>query len=95
MENIVITAILKAKTGNEEQLFGVLQQVVQPSQNEDGCIKYQLHKSLDEDGVFVFYEVWQDEASLKKHIESDHYKVYRQRAEQLVENRDVYRLKML
>ncbi|MED1203561.1 putative quinol monooxygenase [Heyndrickxia acidicola] len=95
MGNIVITAILRAKTGNEDQLLEVLQQVVPPSQNEIGCIKYQLHQSLDEEGVYTFYEVWQDEDSMKKHIESDHYKVYRQHSEHLVEHRDVYRLKML
>jgi quinol monooxygenase YgiN len=95
MEHIVITAILKGKPGIENQLYEALQQVVQPSRNDSGCIKYQLHKSVDEEGVFVFYEVWRDEESLKKHIESDHYKVYRQQAEQLVESRNVYRLKML
>lgn len=95
MEHIAITAILKAKTGNEDQLFDAMQRAVHPSQSEQGCVKYQLHKSLDEEGVFVFYEIWQDEESLMKHIESDHYKVYRQQSEQFVESRNVYRLKML
>jgi quinol monooxygenase YgiN len=91
---IAITAILKAKPGYENQLFDSLKQVVQPSQNESGCIHYQLHESIDDQGVFVFYEIWQDEESLKKHVESDHYKAYRQQAEKLIDSRNVYRLKL-
>lgn len=92
MENIVITAIIKSKPDYENELFEVLHQVVHPSRNESGCITYKLHKSLDEQGVFVFYEIWQDEESLKKHIESNHYKAYRLQAEQLIESRNVHRL---
>lgn len=95
MEQIAITAILKAVSGREEQLFEAMQRAIQPSQSEPGCVKYQLHKSLDEEGVFVFYEVWKDEESLKKHIQSDHYKVYREQSEPLIESRNVYRLKMV
>ncbi|OIK12223.1 putative quinol monooxygenase [Bacillus sp. MUM 13] len=95
MGNIVITAILKSKPECENQLFEVLQEVVPPTRKESGCINYQLHKSLDEQGIFVFYEVWQDEASLKEHMESDHYKAYRQQAEQLIESRSVHRLKVV
>lgn len=95
MENIIITAIIKSKPDCEAELFEVLQQVIQPSQNESGCITYKLHKSLEEQGVFVFYEIWQDEESLNKHIESTHYKAYRQQAEQLIESRNVHRLKLV
>lgn len=94
MGKIAITAVLKAKPGYENQLFDELKKVVQPSQNESGCIHYQLYESIDDQGVFVFYEVWQDEESLKKHIESDHYKAYRQQTEQLIESHNIHRLKL-
>lgn len=95
MGKIIITAILKAKPGAESQLYEALQEVVHPSQNESGCVKYQLHQSLEEEGVFVFYEIWQDDDALKKHLDSDHYKAYRTKSEPLIQNRDVYRLKMV
>ncbi|MFC7371936.1 putative quinol monooxygenase [Fictibacillus iocasae] len=95
MDNIVITAILRAKKGHENDLLKAMKQVVSPSQKESGCITYQLHQSRDEDGVFVIYEIWQDEESLQQHIASDHYKAYRLEAEAYAESREVHRLKVV
>ncbi|MGM0751713.1 MAG: putative quinol monooxygenase [Bacillota bacterium] len=95
MEPIVITAVLKAKSGSEGELEKALQQVIQPSREEDGCIQYDLHQSTEDPGVFVFYERWENEASLKAHIQSAHYQTYRQRAEGILESREVYRLKLV
>jgi quinol monooxygenase YgiN len=92
---ITINAILKAKPGKEEQLRSELLKVIGPSRAEEGCLNYSLHESTENKSTFVFYETWKDEASLKSHIESVHYNQYRQNIETLIEQRDVYRLKMI
>ncbi|MFI2858092.1 putative quinol monooxygenase [Paenibacillus sp. JSM ZJ436] len=94
MEPIVITAVLKAKSGHEKELEQALLAVLQPSREEEGCIQYDLHQSTDDPSVFVFYERWANEAALNAHIHSDHYGHYRQHAEELVETREVYRLRL-
>ncbi len=40
----------------------------------------------------VCYEEWQDQNSLTQHLETDHYKIYRQKVEHLVDLRKVHKL---
>lgn len=95
MASITINAILKAKPGKEQLLRGELEKVIQPSRAEKGCIEYTLHESLEDKGVFVFYETWKDEESLKLHLETSHYQEYRQNTAPLIDTREVYRLQKI
>jgi quinol monooxygenase YgiN len=93
--SITINAILKAKQGKEELLRSELLKVIGPSRAEEGCLNYSLHESTENNSTFVFYETWKNEESVKHHIETKHYKQYRQNTETLIEQREVYRLKMI
>lgn len=93
MGNITITAVLKAVKGKEDELKEILLDVIKPSRDEEGCIEYVLHESVEDPGVFVFYESWRDEAALTMHISSAHYQNYRKNSERLIQSRKVYRLK--
>ncbi|WP_242688912.1 putative quinol monooxygenase [Bacillus sp. Cs-700] len=93
MSMITINAILKAKLGQEKALYQELMKVIEPSQQENGCIDYTLHRSLEDDSVFVFYETWKDKEALQAHITSPHYQAYRDAIQDLVESREVYKLK--
>ncbi|QWU13605.1 Quinol monooxygenase YgiN [Paenibacillus sophorae] len=93
MSAISITAILQAKPGKEQLLHQELVKVVTPSRSEEGCIKYVLHQSIENNAVFVFYEIWKDEESINFHIETDHYKQFRRNIEDLIESRQVHRLR--
>lgn len=90
---ITITAILKAHPGKEEALRQALDEVIPPSRQEEGCLTYVLHESLDAPGTFVFYEKYRDETALDAHINSEHYQAYRKQVEMLLAARDVYRLR--
>ncbi|QPC45657.1 putative quinol monooxygenase [Mangrovibacillus cuniculi] len=92
MTNVVITAVLKAKPGKEAEALAALQEVVTPSREEEGCMTYQLHQSLEDISTFVFYEVWKDAEAVQKHVESAHYVTYREKAAELFEDRTVYKL---
>ncbi|MBX0358547.1 putative quinol monooxygenase [Halobacillus sp. Nhm2S1] len=89
---ITINAIIKAKQGQEQALFEEMKKAVEPSQSEEGCMEYTLHRSLDDEGTFVFYETWKDETALKAHIESDHYQAYRKATADLTDSRAVHKL---
>ncbi|WP_226579880.1 putative quinol monooxygenase [Halobacillus litoralis] len=86
---ITINAILKAKQGKEEELFTELKKVIEPSRAEDGCVDYVLHRSIDDDSVFLFYETWQDQEAFQSHIDSPHYQAYREATADLMESREV------
>ncbi|KUP04049.1 monooxygenase [Bacillus coahuilensis m2-6] len=89
---IVITAVLKSKPGREQELFQALKEVIEPSREEAGCLQYDLHQSSEDQRVFVFYERWKDEEAVQDHVASEHYQAYRERGEELVESREVYKL---
>lgn len=95
MNEIIIHAILIAKSGKGELLRTKLLNLVEASQVEDGCIQYTLHESVDNKETFVFYERWKDEKALAFHMNTDHYQSCSQQTEQLLEKQDVYRLEIL
>lgn len=95
MDNITICAIIKAKPGKEALLKDELLRVVGPSKSETGCIEYTLHESMEEKDTFVFYETWENEEAVKYHIESAHYKQYRERIALHLETREVFRLRKI
>ncbi|QQZ58979.1 antibiotic biosynthesis monooxygenase [Paenibacillus sonchi] len=92
MTVITICAILKAKSGKEEQLLGELLKLIEPSRAEKGCIQYKLHQSIEEKGTFVFYEIWADEYAINEHVNTEHYITYRKNIETIIDTMNVYRL---
>ncbi|WP_282034909.1 putative quinol monooxygenase [Metabacillus indicus] len=95
MQPITITAILKAKEGKEGELRAELQNVLAPSLAEEGCMEYTLHESAEDERVFVFYETWKDAEALQQHIDSAHYQAYRKNTADLMESREVLKLRKL
>lgn len=95
MTAITICAILKAKSGQEEQLLDELLKLIKPSRSEKGCIQYQLHRSVEEKGTFVFYETWADQNAINEHVNTEHYKTYRINIETIIDTMDVYHLQNL
>lgn len=94
MEPILITAILKPKENMEDQLLAELLKVQESSRKEAGCMKYDLHQSI-EDGTFVLHETWKDQAALESHAGSSHYEEYRTNTADLVSKREVFKLKAI
>lgn len=94
MEPIIITAVFKPKENVEDQLLMELKKVQKASREEAGCLKYDLHQSID-DHTFVFHEAWKDKDALDSHIQSKHYQEYRENTADLVSTREVYKLKTI
>lgn len=68
--NIYVTAVFTAKSGKGDNLNAVLQPLIPAVRKEDGCILYDLHRSTANPEKFLFYEIWSNQDSLKKHSES-------------------------
>ena len=43
---------------------------------EPGCIRYDVLRAVDEPRRFLLVEVYEDDAALQAHTESDHFKRY-------------------
>ncbi|WP_127493753.1 putative quinol monooxygenase [Paenibacillus glycanilyticus] len=95
MSAVTIMALLKAKSGKEDELRSSLKKVAAPSRAEAGNVEYIVHESHDLPGQFAFYETWKDEAAVQDHLQSVHYQAYRKTIEPLLESRTIHRLRKL
>lgn len=66
-----VSATVAAKDGRETELETVLASVVEEVRKEDGCIRYDLHRS-DDGKIFLFYEIWESPAHLAAHGKTPH-----------------------
>ncbi|EJL63888.1 putative quinol monooxygenase [Flavobacterium sp. CF136] len=61
---ISITAIIKSKQENIEQVRNMVHHLVTETRKEDACIRYDLHTA---ENVFIIWEEWKDQAGLDIH----------------------------
>lgn len=61
---ISITAIIKSKKENNEQVKSMIENLVNQTRKEVACIRYDLHNS---DNVYIIWEEWTDQAGLDLH----------------------------
>jgi quinol monooxygenase YgiN len=70
----VIIATWRAKPGSEDIVAATLHELTAASRLEPGCRFYQAQESLDTPGVFVVYEIYDDQAAAEAHTASDHFR---------------------
>jgi quinol monooxygenase YgiN len=73
MDEVRVIARALARAGKENQLRDALFVMLMPTRAEQGCTLYQLYESNNR-GLFYFYEEWESQAALDRHIETPHYK---------------------
>ncbi len=78
-ERVVLTAMIKAKPGEEDAVKEVLLALVEPTRKEPGCLCYNLHQSKsDKDKAqFMFYEQWASNEALETHRQTPYMKALR------------------
>jgi quinol monooxygenase YgiN len=79
-KEITVVAQIRAKDGMEDKLKQELVALVGPTRSEKGCIKYELHQSVENKSLYMFYERWASKKDLDEHIHMPHMKAYRKKA---------------
>lgn len=95
MSIVNVVAAIAAKPGQEQRVEDILKGLVRPSRQDKGCILYDLHKDLDNPGVFVFYEAWESREMLEAHLNAPHLLAWREKAPELAASMDVKVLEKL
>ncbi|MDP9439678.1 MAG: antibiotic biosynthesis monooxygenase [Actinomycetota bacterium] len=85
MDQLTIIAKLKAKSGSEEQLFEECRKLVGPTLAEEGCINYDMHRSVEDPGLIMFYENWTSRPLWERHMESPHLQEFSATTDDIVE----------
>jgi len=95
MSQLTIVAKIKAKKDSVESVKSELLKMIAPTRKEEGCIDYFLHQDNNDSTVFIFYENWESNAFLEKHINSDHYKAYVRAVEGFIEEKTVHKMTLV
>jgi quinol monooxygenase YgiN len=63
-----ILAITTAAPGKQDALRAAQEELVAETLREPGCLRYELHQSLEDPRILVFVETWQSEESWHAHM---------------------------
>jgi quinol monooxygenase YgiN len=66
---LTIIAITVAQPGKEAALRAAQEKLVAETLQEPGCLRYELHQSLDDGRILIFVESWKSEALWRAHME--------------------------
>jgi quinol monooxygenase YgiN len=79
---LVVVAKVRAAKGKADALAALLKaQVGVVRKAEPGCLVYRLHRSSKDTDLFLFYEVYEDEAAYAEHRNAPHLAAFRARRE--------------
>lgn len=90
MAVLTIIAKWKAKPGAENELDERLRSLVAPTLAEEGCINYDLHRSIEDPGLFMFYENWTTKPLWEQHINAPHISTFFASKDDIVESWEIF-----
>lgn len=73
---IHLTAIIKAKEEYRDEVASILQYMVKQTRKEEACELYNLHQGLEDQNLFIFYEIWRSKEGLEAHNEQPYIKSF-------------------
>jgi quinol monooxygenase YgiN len=87
---VTVIAKLKVKSGYEEQLYERLRNLVAPTRAEEGCINYDLHRSLEDPGTCIFYVNWESRPLWEQHMVFPHLNEFPGKQAELTETWELF-----
>ena len=70
---IAIFADFHIKADKVEEFLTAVKPLIKASNEEEGCIKYELHKALNVDNMYMMIEEWKDQAAIDFHNQTEHF----------------------
>ncbi len=81
---VTVVARIRAKAGKEELVREHLMALIGPTRAEAGCINYDLHQSVEDKGLFLFYENWVSKKALDTHLATPHLEGFKAVADEIL-----------
>ena len=85
---VTLIVILRAREGQETLLEAELRALVGPSRREEGCLTYNIHRSVDTTGALLLHEVWTSREAHTEHMHTRHFLRWNARKDALLASRD-------
>lgn len=70
---VTLTVVLRARPGQETMLEAELRALIAPTRKEEGCLQYDMHRSVEHPGVYLFHEVWETREHHTAHTRTPHF----------------------
>jgi quinol monooxygenase YgiN len=83
-KKVTVLARIKAKKGMEEEVKKELLSLIGPTRSEKGCINYDLHQSVEDKSLFMFYENWKSKRDLDEHLKMPYMKSHMEKASEIL-----------
>jgi quinol monooxygenase YgiN len=87
-EAVTLIVLLRAREGQETILEAELRALAGPTRKEEGCLRYDLHRSIDTPGALVLHEVWDSRDAHTEHTHTPHFLRWNARKDALLASRD-------
>ena len=95
MNLLTVVATIITKKEYVKEVGINLAKLLLPTRSEAGCVNYDLHQSIDNPEIYIFYENWKSEAQLDAHLKSKHITTCMNKIDHMLEKVDVHKLKNL
>ena len=82
---VTVIAHMRAKPGQEDQLRQALEGLIEPTQQEEGYVNYDLHQDIEDPSLFYLYENWESVDTHEAHMNRPHLQDFASRLGDLVE----------
>ena len=94
-DELKIVAIITVKPEAIQNILPIFQSLVQGSQEEEGCIFYNLHQDVSDSTKFVMLEEWKSQAAIDFHNNTDHYNAFKEASKGMIEKSEVSIMKLV
>lgn len=85
---LTLVVMLRAKEGQHLLLEAELRALIAPTRKEEGCLQYDLHRSADQPGTYLFHEVWESREHHTAHTRTPHFLRWNARKDSLLASKE-------
>lgn len=85
---VTLMVILRPREGQELLLEAELQALIPPTRKEEGCLRYDLHRSMEGPAAFLLHEVWETREDHTRHTKTPHFLRWNARKDSLLASRE-------
>jgi quinol monooxygenase YgiN len=86
---VTLAVILRPREGQDLMLEAELRALIAPTRKEEGCMRYDLHRSVEGPPAFLLHEIWATREDHTAHTKTDHFLRWNARKDALLASREV------
>ena len=85
---MTLAVILRPRDGQDMMLEAELRALIGPTRKEEGCLRYDLHRSVEGPGAYLLHEIWETLEHHTAHTKTDHFLRWNARKDALLSSRE-------